>query len=190
MTPVLKKVIAWIAGILATVIASLIVIELTRTGPDMPEPPVTPSIHSRGTSHVPFKGVSIPPPQPNVSGPFVFQNISLDEGAETSIAPFDVSVELNAREQSVAYTFPRAVDAGTVAVSYEKCRSLLEFPDEPLRLKTNRFPDRYVCLETREGRISLFRITGIRRAPVFSPGGGDNIFDLTLEFEYTTWNWE
>ena len=190
MTPIFKKVFAWIAGILGGVIAGLLVYELTRPGPPEPDPPSAPGIYSGGTAQVLFRGVNIPPPQPDVSGPVLFRNISLDEGAETSTAPFDVSLELDARGLSVVYSLPKAVDAGTVSISYEKCLSLLASPDEPLRMQAAGFPSRYVCAETRQGRISLFRITGIHRAPVFMVVGGENNYDLTLEYEYTTWERE
>ncbi len=190
MKPILKKVLAWITGILGTVIAGLIIYQLTRPGPVEPPPPPAPGIYSGGTRQVLFEGVSIPPREPNVSGPYVFRNLSLDEGTDTGTPPHDVSLELDARALSVAYSFRRAVDAGTVPVSYEKCLSLLASPDEPLRLQSAGFPTRYACVETREGRISLFRITGIHRAPVFIVGGGENNYNLTLEFEYTTWDRE
>ena len=188
MTPIFKKVFAWIGGILGGVVAGLLVYELTRPGPAEPPPSPTPGIYSGGTSQVQFRGVNIPPSQPGVSGPFVFRNISLDEGTDTGTPPHDVSLEVDASALSVTYSFRRAVDAGTVPVSYEKCLSLLASPDEPLRLQSAEFPTRYACVETREGRVSLFRVTGIHRAPVFIVGGGENNFYLTLEFEYTTWD--
>ena len=188
MTPIFKKVFAWIAGILGGVIAGLLVYELTRPGPAETPPAPAPPIYSGGTSQVLFRGVNIPPPQPGVSGPVLFRNISLDEGAETGAPPHDVSLEIDAGDLSVTYSFRRAVDAGTVPISYEKCLSLLASPDEPLRLQSAEFPTRYACVETREGRASLFRITRINLAPVFVVGGGNESYDLTLEFEYTTWD--
>lgn len=191
----LRRPALWIGGI-ALVIAGYSVYQNQARRPPtpaatsaVPAAAAIPDIYSTGAGTTHFPGVSILPQEPNVTGPFVFRRLDLDQGGDASQETIDVQVIVNARELTVGFSIERAVSVGSTAVNFADCRERLEVDVGSVTLPNQQPPSPYICLETDEGRIALFRAVDLRRVRrATRPGQPSNSFELWLDYEYTTWS--
>lgn len=184
-------IIKGLGAIIVAVVGGLAVWWLT-TDPNSPiltptpPPPITsPAIYSRGTKTTQFEGVYIPPSQSNQDGPYVFRNLDLDQGVDTSSPQGDVSLTVDARNRVVWFTASRATRLGSSQVTHGNCESRLNSNRSEVTVESSQFPSDYICLNTDGGRISAFRLVSINRS-----GGGSDSYTVSVSFEYTTWEWE
>lgn len=181
-----------IIGVVAAIIAIVIFVTGRQSLPQFFEPTPTPIpiptptstkalIYSNGTGTVFFEGVNVPPPKQNETGPFVFRNIDLEKGQDTSGTPGDIELSLNARTKDIFIKANRFVNIGAKPTNYEGCQKFLlsEQATEPNGQIT---PTDYVCVQTDEGRISLFHVLSVG-----TQAKGNDFVDITLKFDYTTW---
>jgi len=171
-----------------------------RPDPDPPQPsPQTPAappvvqatVHSRGTFPVVFEGVLIDAPKPNESGPYVFASVDLDEGSRLpgAGAAQDLGLGVDARTLRVGLSTPnglRGLSSGAGEPSADQCISGLAASQQALNVSNQAAPSEYFCVQTAQGRTSMFRVLNVSIQPETSP----RFFRITATFEHTTWDKE
>ena len=151
---------------------------------------VTPTVHSQGTFMVKYEGVHVPASRPNEDGPYVTAAVDLDEGTRLrkTTEATDLHLWVHARNLRVSLSTPRgvrAVEAGVTPAGFETCFGLLWNGEAQLRVSNQAAPTQYVCLQTVEGRPSVFRVLSVVEQPANPPAAG--FISIVVTLEHTTW---
>jgi len=146
----------------------------------------TPGIHSKGTFAVVYGGVLIDEAKPNEDGPYVFRAIDLDDGKELprSLPTTDASIVVNGRTLGVRLEGygNKSVDVGPARANFWRCRDTLPGAKDAPLISMRAAPTNYACVQTSEGRVSLFRVLTVDKT-FLQP----RFFKIIANVEYTTW---